>query len=72
MLFKLVSLCVYVHINAGACKDQRRIPALRELRLQVVVSCVTLVMGTEHRSSGRAISALMSFFFFFFKQGFSV
>ena len=56
-----VSLCVfvcgYVHVSADALRGQRHWIPL-EVELQVVVSCLSLVLGTELWSSVRAICVL--------------
>ena len=52
-----VFVCGYVHVSADALRGQRHWIPL-EVELQVVVSCLSLVLGTELWSSVRAICVL--------------
>lgn len=48
------SICGYVLLNAGTCRGQSHQISL-ELELEAVVCCLTWVLGTKQRSSGRAV-----------------
>lgn len=50
-------MCVSMHVSAGANRGQRH-GVLQELESQVVENHLLLVLGTELRSSGRALGAL--------------
>lgn len=52
-----MSVCEYMHMCADACCSQRMFDSL-ELAVQVVGSCLTLMLGTELGSSERAAIAL--------------
>ena len=45
-------------MGAGACRDQKRTSDPRELELQAVVSHSVWMLGTELRSSARAMCTL--------------
>ena len=51
-------LCYRGGVGVDACGVQKRVSNHLELVLQVVVSCLMLVLGTEPESSARAASAL--------------
>lgn len=44
------------HTHAGVCRSQMTVPYSLELELQVSMSCLTWVRGTELKLSGRAAS----------------
>lgn len=46
-----ISLCVYVHVNAGSQRDQKRESNPLELDLQAVLSCLKWVLGLKSQSS---------------------
>ena len=52
-----ICLCIYVHA-CGTYRGQKRISDPLELELQVVMSCLIWVQGTEIKPSGRASSIL--------------
>lgn len=59
----IMQICVCVWVGESECNDPeeaRRHP--RELELQALVSSLTRVLGTELRSSGRAVSAISELF----------
>lgn len=53
-----VCVCKYVHVSVGTHDGQERAPDPRELELLVVVSHLTLVLGTKFGSYERSASAL--------------
>lgn len=53
-----VSVCKYTCVRAGTRGSQKRAPDLLKLELQVTVSCMAWVQGTEHQSSMRAVHGL--------------
>lgn len=50
-----VSVCGYVHTSASACKNLKRASGSLQLELQAVVWQPLWVLGTEARSSSRAV-----------------
>lgn len=52
-------VCVWLctHVRAGTHRDQKTGSDLLELELQAIVTCLTWVLGTEVRSSPRAVRA---------------
>lgn len=50
-----VSVCGYVHTSASACKSLKRASGSLKLELQAVVRQPLWVLGTEARSSSRAV-----------------
>lgn len=53
-------VCVYVHACAGAWGGQKRAPDSLKLEVQVVVSCLTSVLGTNFTFSAREVYTLNS------------
>lgn len=56
-----VCMCLHVYVctrHAGAFRGQKKVLTLLELELQVVISPLTRILGTEHGSSGIVASAL--------------
>lgn len=51
-------VCVCSCVCAHLCGDQKMALYVLELELQVVMSCLTWVLGTDLRSTVRAASAL--------------
>jgi hypothetical protein len=51
-------VCAFVDISAGAHESQKKTSDPMKLALQVVVSHLAWVMGTEPRPSGSTILAL--------------
>ena len=54
-------MCAFVnvcHMSADTCRGQKRASEPLELELQMVVSFLMWVLGTELKSSGQAGSAL--------------
>jgi hypothetical protein len=54
-------LCLYAYMSAVACGSQKKLLDLMVQKLQVVVSCVSWVLGTErwspsYKSAGRALN----------------
>lgn len=49
-------MCAYFHMNKGTLGSPKLDP--QELQLQIVVSHLTWILGTELRSSERAASVL--------------
>lgn len=54
----IINSCFYVMgaMCTGTHRDQQRVLGTLELEIQVVVSHVTWVLGTEAGSSGRVVS----------------
>jgi hypothetical protein len=48
-------MCEYVHLCVATSEVQKRSSDPLEIELQVVVSHLTWVLGTELRSSGRTV-----------------
>lgn len=46
---------MYVHVNAGSWRGQKGVSDPLEQKIQVVVGCQTWLLGTDVRSSGRAV-----------------
>lgn len=53
-----MSVCAYVHVNAGAEEAERSIWVPLKLELQAVVSCPAWVLETKLMSFERAVSPL--------------
>jgi hypothetical protein len=53
-------MCAYVCLSERILDTFRCLQKPEKLELQVVVSCLTLELGTKLRSSGRAASTLNS------------
>lgn len=51
-------VCAYVIVGAGIGRGQERVLDLQDLELQVVVNCLTWVLGLELGSSESPTSAL--------------
>lgn len=55
-----LSVCGYVHTSSGAYGVQKGAPDTLDLELQVVVSWLVWVLGTEPPSSARAVCNLLA------------
>lgn len=51
-------MCKDVHMNVGSLGDWKKVSDSLELELQVVVSCVTWVLGPKLGSPARAVHVL--------------
>lgn len=57
-VYTCMCVCGSVHRNTGTVGGQKRASDPLELKLWAVVSCPALVLGTELRSSAKAVCAL--------------